>query len=45
MVIYLEKMIPHADWSFLGLGNGFGVRAKGKGRALEGEKKNMWLVF
>jgi len=35
MLEYLEKMIPHADWSFLGLGKGFGrmdleFRAKGE---------------
>ena len=50
MVEYLEKMIPRADLSFFGLGNGFGgkdleFRAKEKGRALEGKKKNLWLVF
>ena len=50
MVEYLEKMIPRADLSFFDLRNVFGgkdleFRAKAKGRALEGEKKNLWLVF
>jgi len=43
-VEYLEERIPHADWSSLRPWNGFGwkdlgFRAKGKGRACEGERK------
>ena len=40
MVEYREKMIPHADWSFLGLGNGFG-RKDLKFRA-KGERESSW---
>jgi len=41
---YWEERIPHADCSSLRLWNGFGrkdlgFRAKGKGRAREGERK------
>ena len=44
MVEYLEKMIPHADRSFLVLGMDLKGRIwslglKGKGRAREGEKE------
>ena len=47
---YPEKMIPHADLSFFGLGNGFGgkeleFRAKEKGRARGGVRKREKLMF
>ena len=47
---YLEKMIPHADLSFFGLGNGFGgkeleFRAKERGRAHGGVTKREKLMF
>ena len=50
MVEYLEKMIPHADLSFFGLGNGFGgkeleFRAKERGRARGGVRKREKLMF
>ena len=43
-VEYLEERIPHADWSSLRPWDGFGrkdlgFRAKGIGRAREGERK------
>jgi len=49
-VEYLEKMIPHADLSFFGLGNGFGgkeleFRAKERGRARGGVRKREKLMF
>jgi len=49
-VEYLEKMIPRADLSFFGLGNGFGgkdleFRAKEKGRARGGVRKREKLMF
>ena len=48
MVEYLEKMIPRADLSFFGLGNGFGgkdleFRAKGKWR--EEGRENGVITF
>ena len=50
MVEYLEKMIPHADLSLFGLGNGFGgkeleFRAKERGRARGGVRKREKLMF
>ena len=50
MVEYLEKMIPRADLSFFGLGNGFGgkdleFRAKERGRARGGVRKREKLMF
>ena len=50
MVEYLEKMIPRADLSFFGLGNGFGgtdleFRAKERGRAHGGVRKREKLIF
>ena len=50
---YLEKMIPHVDLSFFGLGNGLGgkdleFRAKERGRARgesEEERKNGVITF
>ena len=45
----MEERIPHADWSSLRLWDGFGrkdlgFRAKGKGRAHEGERKGEKIV-
>ena len=50
MVEYLEKMIPRADLSFFGLGNGFGgkdleFRAKERGTARGGVRKREKLMF
>ena len=50
MVEYLEKMVPRADLSFFGLGNGFGgkeleFRAKERGRARGGVRKREKLMF
>ena len=46
----MEKMMPRADLSFFGLGNGFGgkdleFRAKERGRALGGVRKREKLMF
>ena len=50
MVEYLEKMIPRADLSFFGLGNGFGGKdlelgLRGKGELLRERKRTCGWCF
>ena len=50
MVEYLEKMIPRADLSFFGLGNGFGrkdleFRAKGERESVRERKRRSEWCF